>query len=232
MFHIQSNNSTTPYFLCLSAGSVHVDNPTQGGLPLYESTVSSHYLIETLNIPPEYIFIETSSYDTISNAYYSRLMTDIMQWRRLLVITSGFHINRTRFVFEWVYNVSPFMNYTIDYYNVGNSGLDKKNIDIRLEKEKKSLESVRKVKSGVNSLSGVLEWMMREHELYNASLLWEYGDKRRKVDGGLRMSYGCGGEKVDSIMLKIVLIVLIVILNVCLIGKTVSKREKIRNRRM
>jgi len=48
------------------------------------------------------------SYDTIGNALFTRQMhTDVMNWRRLLILTSKFHMKRSKAIFDWVFSLDP-----------------------------------------------------------------------------------------------------------------------------
>jgi uncharacterized SAM-binding protein YcdF (DUF218 family) len=79
----------------LSAGTSHRPAVLDGeGRLQYESTAGARYLIER-GISPGRIFCESTSYDTIGNAYFSRVqIVEPLGWRRLLVITSRFHMAR------------------------------------------------------------------------------------------------------------------------------------------
>jgi uncharacterized SAM-binding protein YcdF (DUF218 family) len=91
--------------LCLSAGTAHVPQLVSGatGLPVWESTASAAYLLknhgdlflssssssEGDGACGSRLFVETTSYDTIGNAYYARTAhTEWNGWRTLLVVTS------------------------------------------------------------------------------------------------------------------------------------------------
>ena len=76
--------------------------------------------------PADRVFVETTSYDTISNAFFTRTtMTDIhatnvdnardgemkteKSWRNILVVTNEFHIHRTKAIFDWIFGASSFL---------------------------------------------------------------------------------------------------------------------------
>lgn len=81
--------SPPPAILALSAGTAHVAQLMEGGLPVWESTASVGYIGEHYPFPPDRLFAETSSYDTISNAFFARTsFTDVNGWRRLLIVTN------------------------------------------------------------------------------------------------------------------------------------------------
>jgi len=74
--------------LTLSAGTAHLPQlMSEDGLPVWESTSSAAYLQKRHGM--ETIYVETTSYDTIGNAYYARTgHTDVNGWRRLLIVTN------------------------------------------------------------------------------------------------------------------------------------------------
>jgi uncharacterized SAM-binding protein YcdF (DUF218 family) len=74
--------------LCLSAGTAHLPQlMAADGLPIWESTASAAYLQKRYGL--ENVYVETTSFDTIGNAFYARTShTDIVGWRRLLIVTN------------------------------------------------------------------------------------------------------------------------------------------------
>src|ERR1700682_5838027 len=96
------------YIETLSAGTTHRPPPLdEGGFPIFESVAAARYLIGA-GIPPEHILTETHSYDTVGNAFFSRVLhVDLRGFRRLLVITSDFHLARTQAAFNWIYGLEP-----------------------------------------------------------------------------------------------------------------------------
>jgi uncharacterized SAM-binding protein YcdF (DUF218 family) len=99
--------------LCLSAGTAHLPQLLSAdGLPIWESTACAGYILDQnsdgllSNIDPKDIYVETTSYDTIGNAFYTRTThTDITGWRNLLIITNEFHMDRTRMIFDWIFSL-------------------------------------------------------------------------------------------------------------------------------
>lgn len=75
--------------LCLSAGTKHLAQLlSSDGLPVWESTSCAAYLDVKHNLRHN-VYVETTSYDTIGNAFFARTShTDVIGWKRLLVVTS------------------------------------------------------------------------------------------------------------------------------------------------
>ena len=102
-----STGATIP-IVALSAGTTHKPNPRDVlGFPVKECT-SGAYALRSLGVASDHIYQEGVSLDTIGNAYFLRTIhTDPVRWRRLLIITSEFHMNRTRAIFDWVRTMHP-----------------------------------------------------------------------------------------------------------------------------
>jgi uncharacterized SAM-binding protein YcdF (DUF218 family) len=81
------NPSMLP-ILTLSAGTAHLPQlMSEDGLPVWEATASAAYLQKRHGL--KHVYVETTSYDTIGNAYYTRTShTDVNGWRKLLIITN------------------------------------------------------------------------------------------------------------------------------------------------
>jgi uncharacterized SAM-binding protein YcdF (DUF218 family) len=68
-----------------------VENVIQSFVALWESTACAAYLMNHPTYPVEepLLYVETTSYDTISNAFFARsTMTDVAGWRKLLIVTN------------------------------------------------------------------------------------------------------------------------------------------------
>jgi len=162
------------YIIALSAGTTHKPPPLDtNGFPIFESVVSVNYLIKN-GINPQKILYETCSYDTIGNAYFSRVIhVEPRGFRKLLIITSSFHMPRTKSVFEWVYGLeSPYSADTYDLYfeEVPDEGMDKHILKARIEKEKKSLKHLYHLKKKIKTFQQFHQWLFTEHGAYAAAV--------------------------------------------------------------
>jgi uncharacterized SAM-binding protein YcdF (DUF218 family) len=83
----QKSTASLP-ILCLSAGTAHLPQlMSADGLPIWESTAAAAYLQKRYGL--ENVYVETTSFDTIGNAFYARTThTDIAGWKRLLIVTN------------------------------------------------------------------------------------------------------------------------------------------------
>jgi len=161
--------SRTRFIAFLSGGTVHKPPPLdQDGYPIFESRQAALYLVQQ-SLDPSRLLTETSSYDTIGNAYFSRLLfSDPGKMQHLLVITSEFHLPRTKAAFDWIYGLSPLeVNYQLTYESVPNRGLTQKALKARIAREKKSLNTLLDTKKSINSLKDFQSWFYSKHDAYS-----------------------------------------------------------------
>lgn len=70
----------------------------------HESLSGAEYLLSR-GCPPERLYLDTWSLDTIGNAVFARLMhCDLRSWQRLLVIISEFPLRRIEVILCWVFS--------------------------------------------------------------------------------------------------------------------------------
>ena len=75
-------------------------------------------------VPRHRILMERASYDTIGNAYFSLAIHVLPRnFRELLVITSAFHMPRTRAIFEWIYGLAGIA--ALSFETVPDIGMEK-----------------------------------------------------------------------------------------------------------
>lgn len=157
------------YFITLSAGTTHRPPPLdKKGFPIFESVAAAKYLIQN-DIEPHKILCETSSYDTIGNAYFAKVIhVDPLGLSKLLIITSEFHMARTKAIFEWIFS-SKFSDraYTLSFEAVSDCDLDRDSIEERHTREKNSLSNFLKTSKKIDNLTQLHNWLFGEHTAYS-----------------------------------------------------------------
>jgi uncharacterized SAM-binding protein YcdF (DUF218 family) len=178
----------TAYFIPLSAGTPHLPPPLDAhGYPIYEAVPAARYL-RAHGIPERRILAETFSYDTIGNAFFARLVyAEPRGLRRLHVVTSRFHMPRTKAIFRWVFGVSPADGYELSFEAVQNVGISDEALELRAAKERASLDAVNALAQRIVTLPELHEWMYAEHAAYTWFLRQ---DAYRPVAGPLAETYG------------------------------------------
>jgi hypothetical protein len=153
--------------VCLSAGTVHRPPPlNEEGYPWLESVAGARYLLGR-GVPANRIQVETTSWDTIGNAYFAKLLhVDPAGWRRLLVITSEFHMPRSRAIFEWVFGMEQD-RYRLQFVASPDTGIDPVLLERRRAKESAGLESLLKTAARIRDLPAFHRWLYSEHAAYS-----------------------------------------------------------------
>ncbi|HYP14350.1 MAG TPA: YdcF family protein [Bryobacteraceae bacterium] len=151
--------------VCLSAGTPHRPPPLdEFGFPIFESAAGARYLMSK-GLAPELIQIENVSYDTIGNAYFSKLVhVDPPGWSKLLVITSEFHMERTRAIFEWVYGMGQAA-YQMEFA-ASPDGIEPAVAAMRRGHEAKGLERQHALMDRLKTSAELHAWIFSEHAAY------------------------------------------------------------------
>ncbi len=160
--------SQTRWIIFLSGGTVHKPPPlNENVFPIFESRAAADYLVQQ-GVDPAQLLTEISSYDTIGNAYFSRLLfAEPIKMQHLLVITSEFHLPRTQAAFEWIYGLTPPRSaFQLVFESVPNTGLSPETLKARISREKNSLDKLRKTQLGITSLNAFQTWFYTQHAAY------------------------------------------------------------------
>ncbi len=84
---------------------------TNQNVPKTEAKAMSEYLISN-GVNRKQIFLEERSMDTIGNAYFSRLLLKKLgDPSNIFVITSCYHMNRSKFIFDYCFGNGFRLNY-------------------------------------------------------------------------------------------------------------------------
>ena len=165
----------TRWIACLSGGTVHKPPPVNdAGYPIYESRAAAEYLISN-GLNPEKVLTEICSYDTIGNAYFSRLLfAEPFKFSNLLVLSSDFHTPRTQAIFEWIYSLTPLpVQFHLSFESLPDQGLSPSALKARQNREKKSLAQVLITSNRITTLSACFAWLYTEHGAYTPGQLAE-----------------------------------------------------------
>lgn len=133
--------------------------PNMEAMPMKEIAIN-------MNVPESKIILEETSRDTLGNAYFTRLIVDKHEWKKIIVVTSEDHYERTKYYFDKVYGTE----YDIQY-SLAETGLSKEEINkiMKFEKAAIRLCNLRNIKNG--DLEGVKQYMFHKHVMYNGSFL-------------------------------------------------------------
>eukprot|EP00177_Eucheuma_denticulatum_P000404 GFKZ01000699.1.p1 GENE.GFKZ01000699.1~~GFKZ01000699.1.p1 ORF type:complete len:228 (+),score=22.07 GFKZ01000699.1:217-900(+) len=177
-------SSRTKYFVVLSRGTTHRSPPFDArGFPILESEASARYLLKHGIDDPGRILLDAWSLDTIGNAFFTRSMIcEPMKLKTCCVITSAFHMARTRAIFDWVFSLDG-AEFRLDYLISPNVGLDDAQHSARSLKEQNSLRALQEnTVPRVKTLGELSSFLFREHRAYNAEQVLEASSRPDSAD--------------------------------------------------
>jgi hypothetical protein len=157
--------------ITLSAGTLLKPPPLDNqGFPVFESVAGAKYLMNH-GIPPGKILVETCSYDTIGNAFFARLIhVEPRKFRKLLIITSEFHMPRTETIFKWIFGLNPVLPaYELDFLAVSDEGMEEAALNARKIAEKANLAKLELTKTQFQTLEELHQWLFTKHAAYAVS---------------------------------------------------------------
>jgi len=177
--------------LCSGSMTPHKPPPmARGGFNLHESTAMAEYLMREHGVPAEAVLKDTASMDTIGNAYYSLCLHAIpLMWREVEIVTSAFHLPRTKAAFEWVWGMSPTGDVRMTFVSTEDAGVSNEALEARAVREAASVAALRENASRVTTLSAFNEWLYTTHKCYAVSRQHEIGDFSEMVDDPALKSY-------------------------------------------
>lgn len=153
--------------ICLGGGTYHKPPIlNKKSYVIHESTSCAEYLI-TRGIDPKNIYKEYSSYDTVANGFYGYLNYILpMGLKNILIITSEFHIQRSRTIFDWILSFDN-TDYNILYEQTDNVGMEQDVLECRIERESKSNENLKNnLIPRIGSFTELHKWFYEEHKAY------------------------------------------------------------------
>jgi hypothetical protein len=154
----------------LSAGTPHRPPPLdERGFPITEARAGAEHLLRR-GVDRARIVLEECSYDTIGNAWFSRVLHVIPRgFERVLVITSAFHMARTEAIFRWVYGLDgPGRPCAVEFESTPDIGIEPAALRARMERERARLEGFDRLRGGIAMLAELGEWLFAEHAAYTA----------------------------------------------------------------
>ncbi|KAJ9530018.1 hypothetical protein QJQ45_023304 [Haematococcus lacustris] len=191
----QQANPLCP-ILCLGGGTPHKP-PILGsnGHVLHESTSCAAYLM-TRGLPADRILKEVSSYDTVGNAFFSLTIHALPAgWRKVAVVTSNFHMPRTRCLFQDMWSRAAVdilkqpEGFELCFASASDEGLFEDDVLLaRCEKEAASLQQWQRTVQGLPRFKDVHAWLYATHQCYSAARQHEF-NKATITDPRLLASY-------------------------------------------
>lgn len=153
--------SQTKSFIVASRGTVHKPPVLDSdNYPVDECTIMANYLLER-GISNDKIYKESWSLDTIGNAYGIFTHHAIPRnLRNFLIITSDFHMPRSKAIFSHVFSLFPLEIFHLSFLET------KSELSIS-EKEKDSLIKWREKTKEIHTLCDLHDFIFVKHDAYN-----------------------------------------------------------------
>lgn len=161
------HNETNANIYCIGGGTYHkppILNKKK--FTIHESTSCSEYLI-SLGTNPKKIYKEWSSYDTIANGFFSFTNFILpLKLKNIIIITSKFHMDRTKLIFEWFKNIFK-LDSNLIFIEASDDNLEENIVNVRIEREKRSIYNLKNnLINKLNTLEEVHKWFFTEHKAY------------------------------------------------------------------
>jgi len=161
------------FILCTGGGTYHKPPILNDeNFVIHESTACAEYLINN-GVNPKHIIKEWGSYDSLASVYFCLLLCVIPRdFNRICVITSSFHMERVKILFEWIFKLHDKNKYKFLFLKTD----DKDNVPedilpLRIQREKKSVENLKNIMSSIHTIKQLNEWLYIEHKAYSCLYL-------------------------------------------------------------
>ena len=135
----------------------------KSGQPIYENEQISKFLSQSGNTVP--IYCESASTDTVGGAIFGRFyLSQLFNSYELTVVTSSFHYERTKYIYDWVANLSGLG----DLPQVTVIGVDSiRGTKTRQLREKAHLELFKNTWMKITTFDAAFRHMLTEHSDYS-----------------------------------------------------------------
>ena len=149
----------------------------RSGHVIHESTICADYLVSELGVSPNSVLKETSSYDTIGNAYFSlTIHAAPLGWSEVCTVTSAFHMPRARACFDWIYGACASAP-RVAYLPVADEGMTEAALEARRRREEESAAALRRSAEEVGAdLAAISGWLHSTHRCYAVNRQHEWGE--------------------------------------------------------
>ena len=129
---------------------------------------AQHYLINK-RIPKESFAEIIESKNTFEDLTLAKPIIEKYKPVYIIIVTSDFHMPRTRSIFEWVFGLSPRpVPFHLTFQGVQDEGLSGGALQSRRQKEEESLKALTPVIDRIQSMDEFHRFLFMEHRAYSA----------------------------------------------------------------
>ena len=113
------------------------------------------------------------------------------RWKRVMVVTSEFHMGRTRAAFEWVWGLAdaPTGPVELVFAATEDTGLDADTIEVRGKREAESERQLRANAERLTDMPSFCDWLFETHKCYAVKRQHEIGDFSEMANDPALKSY-------------------------------------------
>ena len=180
--YLNYTNNINCKIICMGGGTYHkppfINN---NSYVVHESSACANYLVGK-NICKSDIYREWYSYDTIANGFFFfSNYCHHFKINNIDLITSKFHINRTKTIFNYFNNIF-LNNIEINYISTENYNIDNKTLAIRQARENESNEYfIQNIVNIFKTLEEFSKWFYEEHNAYKAIINFKLDENINKT---------------------------------------------------
>lgn len=183
------SHSGKPHLICSGKGTA---NEAGAGDDITEAEACARFLVER-SVPPHDILQEPLSRDTVGNAFFSRIVhTDFLGAKKVAVVTSKFHMPRTRVIFNHIFSLPsdslPRGTYALSFEETPNVGVSSEDLLARLEKERDSIHDYKAKMGRFACLRDLHDFIFADHLAYASD--GRLRSTSRALDKRLAGTYG------------------------------------------
>lgn len=195
-------DGTTCRIFTTSRGTTWKPPPlnTTTGFPIDESEALMRYLVTRRGVPSADVYQENVALDTIGNAFFLRaLHFDFFDnLAEIIVVTSAFHMPRSRAIFEWVMRLPRSTrddrSIRISFVESDDGDMDSDVREARARKESASLEHlISQTIPRIRSLPDLHRFIFNEHDAYK-------NECRYSSSACLRRGHPPAGDEADILI--------------------------------
>lgn len=163
----QKQSKRKPKIICIGGGTYHKPPiRNRQDYVVHESTACAEYLVKK-GVKACDVYKEWGSYDTVAGGFFAYTNFILpLKLRSFLVVTSEFHMPRTRAIFDWILTLDDEL-YDVFYQSASNQGIDPEILSVRELKEKNSLENLMThVMTKIKTVKQLHRWFYEDHKAY------------------------------------------------------------------
>ena len=164
-------SSGSKFIVLAGRGTPYRPSPRdKNGFAIDECAACAKYLIFR-GFNPKKIILENVSMDTIGNGYFTRfLLAEPMRLRKILIVTSEFHMPRSKEILKWIYALKPTpIKYKLEFEESPNIGFGIGLGKLKAAREIAKLKKLKTLIKKIKTMRQMREFIFFKHGVYSCS---------------------------------------------------------------